>query len=85
MDNEQVTASQTSPMDVRGEIDHPTYRVYFDVNGAQDEWRLQTCRSVHDALEWANQDGRPYYLYVETYDPSDLTLIQLAAPGETRS
>lgn len=72
-----------NPMYVKGEIENPIYRVYFDVDGAQYEWRLESCQSVHDALQWANQDGRPYYLYVETYDTSDLTLIQLAAPGET--
>lgn len=78
MTNTQLVATQVDPRDVLGEVDYPTYRVYFvEPSGATDEWRLQGCRSVDDALGWARANGRSFDFYVEFPTSGGLGLVQL--------
>jgi hypothetical protein len=78
MTDTQLVATQVDPRDILGEVDHPTYRVYFvGPSGATDEWRLQECRTVEDALSWARADGRSFDFYVEFPTPGGLGLVQL--------
>lgn len=78
MTDTHFMASQVDPRDILGEVEHPVYRVYFvEPSGATDEWRLEDCRRVDDALTWARTDGRAFDFYVEYPTPGGLGLVQL--------
>lgn len=70
--------SHVDPTDILREVEYPAYRVYFvEPSGATDEWRLEDCRRVDDALTWARADGRPFDFYAEYPTPGGLGLVQL--------
>lgn len=73
-----IVATPVDPRDILGEVDRPTYRVYFVApSGATDEWPLKGSQSVDAALAWARADGRAFDFYVEYPTTGGLGLVQL--------
>ena len=72
-------------------VEEPAYCVIFwDPNGAADEYRVRRAGSVHEVLSWAElkSQGRTFGLYVEAGETADdRRLLRLSgrSPGERRS
>lgn len=81
--------SVVDPRDQRWEIDEPVYRVYFaqalsGYSASIDERRVTGARSVAEVLDWANNDGREYTLWVEVPDEDGVGLVLLFGEDPNR-
>lgn len=81
--------SVVDPRDQRWEIDKPAYRVYFAQalsghSASIDERRVAGARSVAEVLDWANNDGREYTLWVEVPDEDGVGLVLLFGEDPNR-
>jgi hypothetical protein len=89
------------PRDQTGAVERPSYRVYFwkpppSARGesqvgrlyTSDEYQLDGCRNVREALAWADENagpGRSYTLYAVTPADNGITLSRLFGVDPTRS
>lgn len=91
-----MIAEPVDPRDVRQDIDHPVYRVYFwhqpdPAWGAHSwEWRIREARDVFEVIEWAESERgeRTYQLFVEELigdaHAEGVRLVRLAGDDPTR-
>lgn len=76
---QRMRATPVDPRDILGEIENTVYRVYFiESGGRTDEWRLQYCADVNEALAWARQRDIPFDFYAEYPVVNGLALLHLA-------
>lgn len=80
LDGVALKSRMIDPRDGVSEIDFPGYRVYFvDSHGATEEWLLTECRSVLEAIDWADTEARQrsYHLYAEWPLSTGIGLVRL--------
>jgi hypothetical protein len=88
-----VRVHQVDPRDIRWEVDHPSYRVYFwhqpspdpaDSMWHSDEWEIGGA-DVDQVLTWASDHaaGRRYVIYVRVDDRDGLGLVRLLGTDPT--
>ena len=80
LDGVALKSRMIDPRDGVSEIDLPGYRVYFiDSHGATEEWLLTECRSVLEAIAWADTAARQrsYHLYAEWPLSTGIGLVRL--------
>ncbi|GAA2224747.1 hypothetical protein N1031_00050 [Herbiconiux moechotypicola] len=93
-----MIAEPVDPRDVRQDVDHPVYRVYFwhqpdPAWGAHSwEWRIRDARDVFEVIGWAEAERgeRTYQLFVEELmeegnAAEGVRLVRLAGDDPTRA